>query len=172
MKTKLANVILLSLEKAIDGYVRLEDFTYNPGLYTYGFDRKLKKAALTQTLRRLREKKLVETDFEEDKIIYKLTSLGKEFVKMSSFNEKDWDKKWRIIIFDIPEQQRHVRRVLRSKLKEWGFKQWQKSVWVTKKDIMSPPKVLIEELKAQKWIAIIESNNVLIGDSIWSDRTS
>ncbi len=28
--------VLLALEKAIDGYVRLEDFMYHPGYYAYG----------------------------------------------------------------------------------------------------------------------------------------
>ena len=40
-----------------------------------------------------------------------------------------WDGKWRFVIFDIPEKKRIARDILRSKLKEIGFIQIQKSVW-------------------------------------------
>lgn len=43
---------------------------------------------------------------------------------------KQWDKKWRIVIFDIPHRNRFVREVLRGSLKQLGFRLLQKSVWV------------------------------------------
>ncbi|TSD02169.1 MAG: phenylacetic acid degradation operon negative regulatory protein [Parcubacteria group bacterium Athens0714_24] len=41
-----------------------------------------------------------------------------------------WDKKWRMVIFDIPEKNKKAREALRIKLKELGFKELQKSVFV------------------------------------------
>lgn len=41
-----------------------------------------------------------------------------------------WDKKWRMVIFDIPEKNKKAREALRMKLKELGFKELQKSVFV------------------------------------------
>jgi hypothetical protein len=41
-----------------------------------------------------------------------------------------WDKKWRVVFFDIPEKRRAERNVLREKLTELGFKELQKSVFV------------------------------------------
>lgn len=44
-----------------------------------------------------------------------------------------WDKKWRVIIFDIPAvppSSNMIRDVFRRKLKEFGFCQLQKSTWV------------------------------------------
>ncbi len=43
---------------------------------------------------------------------------------------KTWDKKWRVLIFDIPVRFRKAREALRWKIKELGFWQLQKSVWV------------------------------------------
>jgi len=40
-----------------------------------------------------------------------------------------WDKKWRLVIFDIPEKKRNVRDAFRRKLKELGFFEFQKSVF-------------------------------------------
>lgn len=45
--------------------------------------------------------------------------------------QHEHDGKWRVVIFDIPEKMRLARDVLRDKLKELGFKQIQKSVWVS-----------------------------------------
>lgn len=43
---------------------------------------------------------------------------------------KQWDGKWRILIFDIPEKRRWLRDRIRSTLHAIGFKQLQRSVWV------------------------------------------
>lgn len=47
----------------------------------------------------------------------------------------EWDKKWRIIIFDVPENRRKERDFLRSRLRWLGFKELQKSVWAFPYDI-------------------------------------
>ncbi|MFH1956456.1 MAG: CRISPR-associated endonuclease Cas2 [Patescibacteria group bacterium] len=41
-----------------------------------------------------------------------------------------WDEKWRVVIFDIPEKKKKVREALRNKLKDLGFKELQKSVFI------------------------------------------
>lgn len=41
-----------------------------------------------------------------------------------------WDKKWRMVMFDIPEKRRAERNILRNKLKDIGFKEIQKSVFL------------------------------------------
>lgn len=43
---------------------------------------------------------------------------------------KIWDKKWRIIIFDIPNDKKILREIVRQRLKYWGFHQLQESVFV------------------------------------------
>ena len=45
-------------------------------------------------------------------------------------NNKKWDGSWRIILFDIPEIKRRYRDYLRKILKEIGFNEFQKSVWI------------------------------------------
>lgn len=41
-----------------------------------------------------------------------------------------WDRKWRIVVFDIPEKKKRAREALRMKLREFEFYQLQRSVWV------------------------------------------
>lgn len=41
-----------------------------------------------------------------------------------------WDGKWRIVFFDVPEKERKARNALREKLRDLGFYEMQKSVFV------------------------------------------
>lgn len=43
---------------------------------------------------------------------------------------KHWDRRWRIVIFDVPHENRFIREALRGLLKQLGFYQLQKSVWI------------------------------------------
>lgn len=68
--------------------------------------------------------------------VYRLSEKGREKIKKFIFDEffikkpKEWDKKWRLVIFDIPESKNKARCALRRKLKDLGFYQCQKSAWV------------------------------------------
>jgi hypothetical protein len=41
-----------------------------------------------------------------------------------------WDGRWHLVFFDVPEKKRRGRDALRLKLRELGFYEWQKSVFV------------------------------------------
>ena len=41
-----------------------------------------------------------------------------------------WDRKWRIVIFDIPEYLKSTRDIMRARLKQIGMIELQKSVFV------------------------------------------
>lgn len=55
-----------------------------------------------------------------------------ELSKLSHFNFKKgkWDKKWRIVIFDIPNEKKDRRDSFRARLHNWGFYQLQESVFI------------------------------------------
>ena len=160
IKGSLSDLILLSLEKVIDGYIRVEDFLYNTHIYAKGYDRPLKKSALSKALKRLRENGLIETYLETEKLAFKLTVAGENLIHDQVFDNGSWDGVWRVVIFDIPEKQRKIRRILRSRLKLWGFIPWQKSVWATKKDIAPELKEIITELKINDWVIVLESKDI------------
>lgn len=44
--------------------------------------------------------------------------------------KKKWDKRWRVVIFDIPEKRRRVRLQLRTFMIDCGFVHLQDSVWI------------------------------------------
>lgn len=69
-------------------------------------------------------------------IYISLTEEGRKKAGMFQINslevkrQKKWDKKWRLVMFDISEKKKIKRGALRGKLKELGFFPLQKSVWV------------------------------------------
>ena len=50
---------------------------------------------------------------------------------MSIARQEIWDRKWRLIMFDIPEKKKVARRAINNVLKELGCVQYQKSVFIT-----------------------------------------
>jgi len=162
-KKSLSNLILLVLEKAVDGYIRYDDLINNPGKYAYygGWNRSLKKAELAQAFKRLRERGLI--DFVSDeKLAYRLTDKGKQKAVWEAVktDEKKWDGKWRVVSFDVPEKRRQARDLLRDSLKKWGFTPWQQSVWATKKDCTKPLREFINSVGIGDWVIVLESDNV------------
>lgn len=159
-KKNLTNLILLVLEKTVDGYVRFENFTYHPYRYHYGYP-DLKKSELAQGLKRLRERGLI--DFvDDDKLAYRLTDRGKQKAVWESIrmDNKKWDGIWRMVIFDIPEKRRQARNLLRRSLKNWGFTPWQQSVWVTKKNCTETLRNFIKSMGIEDWVLVVESSNI------------
>ncbi len=66
----------------------------------------------------------------------RLTSEGKRYAKKLELLDRiklekpaKWDKRWRVVIFDIWERRRPVRDKLRIMLKKAGFYKIQNSVW-------------------------------------------
>lgn len=43
---------------------------------------------------------------------------------------KKWDGKWRVVVFDVWENTRFKRDALRYEIKNFGFVQLQRSVWI------------------------------------------
>lgn len=160
VKRRITDFVLLSLEKSVDGYIRFEDFAYHHYRYHYGIP-DLKKSALSQALKRLREGGLIEL-VSDEKLAYKITGKGKEKAMLVSlkFDEKEWDGKWRFCIFDVPEKRRQARDLLRSKLKQWGFVIFQQSVWGTKKNCTKALRDFIKSVGIEDWVMVVESDNI------------
>ncbi len=156
--------MLVALEKTVDGYVRLEDFLYNTHIYAKGYERPLKKTSFSRALKRLREKGFVEI-INEAQIIVRLTDEGKSralWEKVKQLEEVQ-DGKWRIVAFDIPESHSLIRNLFRRRLKEFGFKQLQKSIWISKLDCTDLIRLYIKDLGIKNWVHVIEADNVDFG---------
>ena len=97
---------------------------------------KIKKEEIRDKIRELYQSKLVKIETGLDGMM-KITLSSKGKNKVLKFNFDDmkiekhyWDEKWRMVIFDIPENIKAARDALRFKLKKLGFHELQKSVFV------------------------------------------
>ncbi len=59
-----------------------------------------------------------------------------------------WDEKFRLVLFDVPEEQRQIRDAIRNYIKKLGAGQWQRSVWVIWRPL---PKGFWDKLSANGW---------------------
>ncbi len=64
--------------------------------------------------------------FLTDKGQNKLLSFSSDLIK----TQIKWDKKWRVIIFDIPKGREKTRQKLRNVIQGYGFMMLQKSIWI------------------------------------------
>jgi DNA-binding PadR family transcriptional regulator len=90
-----------------------------------------------RNFKNLKKQRMLDFVKEEDgRLVYQLNKKGKEKIRKFVFDElkinepKEWDGKWRLVIFDIPEKYKKNRNALRNKLKDMGFYQCQKSAWI------------------------------------------
>jgi DNA-binding transcriptional regulator PaaX len=96
----------------------------------------------------------------EDKS-YRLSSSGLIKILKLRINRDKWDKKWRIITFDIPENKKKTRNYFRLKIKELGFKYIQKSVWIIPWDVSEEVEFLIDYLNIRNGVFYFISDAVL-----------
>lgn len=163
-----SSLILLALEKTIDGYVRLEDFAYNPHKYISGYPRILKKNSLSKAISRLRERGLIELTDGNDFI--RLSREGKDeifWIKINSINESK-NGNWTVVFFDVPENRRSARDLFRNKLKNCGFIQWQKSVWASRKNCTLELREFVKNAGIDRWVIVLKSNDT--GTTLFYDR--
>jgi hypothetical protein len=136
--------------------------------------RKYSDQQLKNAFYNLKKRNLVEIIQELDgKIKVKLTNNGKERIREFSLETLSikkplkWDKKWRILIFDIPSKPKifnQAREALRSKIKELGFFQMQKSTWIFPYECEDEILLIAELYHVQKYIEIITAERILHGE--------
>lgn len=122
---------------------------------------------LKRAIKKLYESKLVkEKENKDGSITLILTDKGKEKALTYNIDEmkiekpKMWDKKWRIVLFDVPERLRWIRDAFRHHLNQLSFYEFQKSVFIYPYDCKDEIEYLIEFYGARKFVRF------LIADSL------
>jgi len=92
---------------------------------------------IERALKNLAKDGEVEIHHEGKKRKYRITPSGKQKLAQLEFKEYQsttfgaWDKKWRVVCFDIPETDKYIRTLFQTKLSDLGFYRLQNSVFVT-----------------------------------------
>jgi CRISPR/Cas system-associated endoribonuclease Cas2 len=98
----------------------------------------------------LKRKGLLEVEYRGPQMYITLTEKGVKRAGKYKINDLEikkpevWDKKWRVLIFDISDKHKIKREALRGKLKQLRLFQLQKSVWVCPYEFQDVVKILRE----------------------------
>lgn len=71
-----------------------------------------------------------------------------------------WDRKWRIVLFDIPEKDRVFRDILRGHLKELEFRKLQHSVFISPYPFEKPILELVALYSAEEYVRVVTATEV------------
>lgn len=72
------------------------------------------------------------------------------------------DKKWQMVLFDIPEDRRRGRDLFRKQLKYLGYKRLQKSIWVCPYDVLGDTQILIKRHRLDRFVRLLLVEEVKI----------
>lgn len=125
------------------------------------------KQALRRAIKKLYESKLVkEKENLDGTTTLLLTDKGKQRALTYNFDEikikkpKQWDKKWRIVLFDIPKNKKKIRETLRGHLNNLEFYQFQKSVFIHPYDCKDEIEYIIEVYNIRKFVRFIIAESI------------
>ena len=114
----------------------VKTWKYDIPIREYDRFREKNKTKFSREMYRLKQAGIIKEYLKGKEHFIKLTKKGKKRLKHYSISAleierpKKWDGKWRLVIFDIPDDKRVVRDLLRRKLENLGFFKLQESVYV------------------------------------------
>ncbi len=114
--------------------------------------------SLRHAIRSLYQSKLIGAKQNKDgSITLQLSDLGRQRaltykLETMVLKKKRWDYKWRLVIFDIPNNKRRLRETLRFYLRQLDFYKLQKSVYITPYKCEREIEFLVEYFKLKKHV--------------------
>ena len=165
-RLNLAKDILIAIA-VLGGVMVIAVVTPNAFSILSPFIKKYKKSALKpnyikRKFTSLQKQKMIYISEQNGKTKITLTKKGRLKVleyqvdEMEIKKQKIWDKKWRVVIFDIPEKKKLARNVFRQKLMNLGFEKIQQSVWKHKYPCNKEIKFLAHLYEITPYVELIE----------------
>jgi len=121
---------------------------------------------LSRPLYRLQQKGHLSIDNKGGKVCISLTAKGRsmaEWAKIATLKMPTpprWDGMWRIVIFDVPNTKNYNRLVFSKKLKEFGFRMIQRSVWAYPHECRKEINTLKKFYDIKKSVVYIEAKHI------------
>jgi len=138
------SLIVKGLSKGFDIVLSSYEVFSSPGFgqlaKVFGATSRADKQKLKRNIASLKKRGLVGTTFKKGATVYFLTKKGQRESERLSLDDikikkpKKWDRKWRIVMFDIPEKLKKVRMEINFRLQDFGMEQYQKSTFITPYD--------------------------------------
>jgi phenylacetic acid degradation operon negative regulatory protein len=133
-------------------------------------------AAARAALSRLRRRGLLASSKTGRRTYYGLTQRarlvlaeGRDRIMAFGTRSEPWDGRWTVAAFSVPEAQRALRHVLRTRLQWLGFAPLYDGVWVSPHDFVGPALDVLRDLKVERatvMLATIPAGRPLAGTPI------
>ena len=132
----------------------------------YGFTpRKYKKSNFLSGVRYALRTGKIEKIIKDDQAYFRLTGKGKKRLirdfPLVWFQKRRWNGLWRVLPYDIKEARRYQREKLRDKLYQLGFRQFQKSVYLSPHPIEKEMDDFLKTLNLEGKVHVILCQKVL-----------
>ena len=79
---------------------------------------------------------------------------------------EQWDKYWRLIVFDIPTSKQKARLALLAKLKGLGFIMLQRSIWAHPFECSKEIAILVKAFEVERYVHLITSHEISAENSL------
>jgi DNA-binding transcriptional regulator PaaX len=125
-----------------------------------------KSAHFIRSVTYLKASRLVSVAEKDGQQILTLSEDGKKRVlqfdleKIVIKKPRKWDGYWRLVLFDIPEKRKVGREALRSKLKQLGFYQLQKSCFIHPFDCKSEIDFISEMFEVSSYVNFVLAKEI------------
>ena len=127
--------LILSLFDVVTPFFEA-DRIYRQSIRKYKSKRGVEKSKFWEKINYLKRRGYIESVVEQKERYFELTPKGYKYAESHCLSNikiakpEIWDKKWRIVIFDIPEKMKACRNILRRTIQSLGFEAVQKSVYI------------------------------------------
>lgn len=129
--------------------------------------KEIERQSLKRAIKNLYASKLIgEKQNPDGTITMMLTGEGKkkaltyDLEKMEIKKPKQWDGKWRVVLFDVPNNRKKLRDILRFHLKNLGFYEFQESVFIHPYDCEDEMDYLIEFYNLRRFVRFLIADSV------------
>ncbi len=128
---------------------------------------KINKRSLRESIRKLYKSKIIDYRESSDGTVeLVLTEAGKKRALIYNLDKIKikkplmWDKLWRMVVFDIPEDKKKGRMALAQKLKEIGFYPMQKSVFIHPYECKDEVNFIVEIFDLTPYVRFLRVKNI------------
>lgn len=131
--------------------------------YLNQLDKRTRERELQRILSYMKSQRLVSGNYQHG---LQITDKGRRRLVEADFNNlaiakpQKWDNKWRLIIYDIPEDRKRSRDYLTAKLRKMGFYQLQRSAWIHPFPCRDVIEKVASAYKIDKYTTYIETSYV------------
>lgn len=135
-------------------------------LYLKKMDKRAREREYSRLLRYMKQQGLIKYSTKDYEHGVQLTKKGEarvrevELENLKIKKPRRWDNTWRVVLFDIPEQYKYGRDHLSAKLKQLGFIQLQKSVWVHPFPCKDEVSAVVLQYNINRYVTYLETSHI------------